>query len=86
MMVTRMVRTQIRPTEAQARELKRLATQRKVSVAEVIREAVDRELELEQESRAARWERAMGVVGKYSSGIDDIAERHDDYLAEAFEH
>lgn len=83
MMVTRMVRTQIRPTEAQARELKRLATQRKVSVAEVIREAVDRELE--QESRAARWERAM-VVGKYSSGIDDIAERHDDYLAEAFEH
>lgn len=84
MMVTRMVRMQIRPTEAQARELKRLATQRKVSVAEVIREAVDRELE--QESRAARWERAMGVVGKYSSGIDDIAERHDDYLAEAFEH
>lgn len=79
-----MVRTQIQLSEEQARELKRLAAERNVSVAEVIRGAVDRELH--DDARSDAWERALSVVGKYSSGIGDIAENHDEYLAEAFEH
>ncbi|HET7044176.1 MAG TPA: CopG family transcriptional regulator [Gaiellaceae bacterium] len=79
-----MVRTQIQLSEEQARELKRLAAERSVSVAEVIRGAVDRELR--EDDRAARWERARSHFGKYSSGVGDIAERHDEYLADAFEH
>jgi hypothetical protein len=79
-----MVRTQIQLTEEQAREVKQLAAERGVSVANVIRDAVDRELE--EKGRAARWERARRAIGKYRSGLGDVAEEHDKYLAEDFGH
>src|SRR3972149_4948245 len=41
MMGTAMIRTQVRFTEAQMRKLKRLASERGVSVAALIREAID---------------------------------------------
>jgi hypothetical protein len=80
-----MVRTQIQLTEAQAAGLRRVAARRGVSLAAVIRDAVDRALE--QENRAALWERAFEVVGKYRDreGATDVSERHDDYVVEAYE-
>ncbi len=78
-----MVRTQIQLTEAQAERLRRLAAERRVSMAALIREAVDRSLV--EDDRTARIERALAVVGKFSSsGPTDVAENHDHYLAEAF--
>jgi len=35
-------------------------------------------------SRQELMRRALEVAGKYRSGHHDIAERHDDYLAEAY--
>ena len=35
-------------------------------------------------TREELWERASKVAGKYRSGKHDIAQRHDDYLAEDF--
>jgi hypothetical protein len=29
-------------------------------------------------------ERAMAAAGRFASGYQDVAERHDDYLTEAF--
>jgi Ribbon-helix-helix protein, copG family len=80
-----MVRTQIQLTEAQADGLRRIAAQRGVSLASVIRESVDRTLE--QDDRAVLWERAFAVIGKYrdKDGATDVAERHDDYLADAYQ-
>jgi predicted dehydrogenase len=78
-----MVRTQIQLTEEQAAELKRLAAERGVSVAEVVRGFVDKGM---RASRGMSWEerkrRALAVVGKYHGPVD-LSERHDDYFVES---
>ena len=76
-----MVRTQIQLTEEQAARLRRVAAERGVSMAAVIREAVD-SVGLGEKDQA-RWERAMSAVGCGSSGRRDIAVEHDRHLAEA---
>lgn len=77
-----MVRTQIQLTEAQAAKLKRLSAESGLSMAALIREAVDRLVRGTDPD--ARWERALAVVGKYASGQSDVGEEHDRYLVEAF--
>jgi hypothetical protein len=81
-----MVRTQIQLTERQARELKRIAAARGVSMAEVIREAVDERIRagIVPVSREERVKRALAVLGKFRSGLRDVSARHDDYLVEAY--
>ena len=81
-----MVRTQIQLTERQSRRLKALAKRQGVSVAELIRRAVDRTSDAslvvdEEEVRA----RALTIVGKYADTAPDVSEQHDRYLAEAVE-
>ncbi|MBI2237243.1 MAG: ribbon-helix-helix protein, CopG family [Actinobacteria bacterium] len=79
-----MIRTQIQLTEDQAARLRRIAAERGVSIAEVIREAVDRLPD--PHDRAERWARALAAVGKGHDreGATDVSVRHDDYLAEAY--
>ena len=80
-----MVRTQIQLTEAQANALKKLALSRHLSIAELIRQAVDNILKsstaIDMEERKKR---AIDAAGRFSSGKHDIARGHDKYLAEAF--
>jgi hypothetical protein len=80
-----MIRTQIQLTEAQAGSLKRKASSRGVSMATLIREAVDRTLADDDAIRLRK--RALAMAGGFRDreGATDVAERHDDYLAEAFE-
>ena len=79
-----MVRTQVQLTEAQMRMVKRLARERGVSVAELIRQGVDLfarsagTLDDEEQSR-----RALAVAGRFRSGLGDLAAEHDRYLDEA---
>ena len=77
-----MIRTQIQLTEEQARALKSLAAERRTSVAELIRQGVD-ELLLKAVGvdAAEKRRRAMVAAGRFHSGQQDIAARHDDYLA-----
>lgn len=80
-----MVRTQVQLTEEQVSRLRRLAAKRKVSVAECVRRGVDKELRSELAPDIdTLWERSLEVVGKYNSGIKDLAENHDKYLVEAY--
>jgi hypothetical protein len=79
-----MVRTQIQLTERQVRRLRALAKRKRVSVAELIRRAVDQTSDAslvadEDEIRA----RALQVVGKYADTATDVSVEHDRYLAEA---
>lgn len=74
-----MQRTVIQLEEQQGRALRRLAAERGVSVAALIREAVD--AFLARSSDAARWERALRAP-TYASGASDVSEEHDRYLAE----
>jgi RecA/RadA recombinase len=79
-----MVRTQIQLTEDQAKALKRIAQSQHLSVAELIRKAVDMVIrsgsfiDIEE-----RRKRAMEIVGKFGSGKRDVSEKHDLYLAKA---
>ena len=80
-----MVRTQIQLSERQVKALKKLAVQRKVSVAELIRQAVDEQLRaVGQAGPEERKQRAIAAAGRYNSGLTDLATNHDKYLAEAF--
>lgn len=80
-----MVRTQIQLTEEQAQALKKLALSRHLSIAELVRQAVDNILKssivIDMEERKKR---AIDVAGRFSSGKHNIAREHDKYLTEAF--
>jgi hypothetical protein len=81
-----MFRTQIQLTEKQARELRALAAERSVSVAELVRQGMEGFLrEARGESRTERQARALAATGKFHSGYSDLAEEHHRYLAEAIE-
>jgi len=78
-----MLRTQIQLTERQVASLKRLASERRASMASVIREAVDSLIE--DADRQVRVERAIAALGSVSGGGRDVARDHDRYLEDAFE-
>jgi hypothetical protein len=80
-----MVRTQIQLTEAQAEALHRLSASTGKSIAELIRNGIDRYLSAGPPGRTSQQiERASRVVGRFSSGRSDVAEKHDRHLAEIF--
>jgi len=80
-----MVRTQIQLTEEQMKAIKRIATARHLSVAELIRRAVDlvikSSMTVEPEERQKR---ALEIVGKFRSGRRDTSKKHDAYLAQNY--
>lgn len=81
----RMVRTQVQLPEEQIAILRRMAAEEGVSVSELVRRGVARLLESRlKPTREELWKRARSIIGKYDSGKTDIAQRHDDYLAEAY--
>lgn len=80
-----MIRTQIQLTREQADRLKKLAAERHLSVAKLVRQAVDALIK----SRAAtpdeeRRRRAIVAVGRFRSGVSDLSKAHDKYLNEAY--
>lgn len=81
-----MVRTQIQLTEEQAKAIKRIATAQGLSVAELIRRAVDN---IVKSSTIAdteeRKRRALEIVGRFRSGKRDVSKEHDAYLVEAYD-
>lgn len=79
-----MIRTQVQFNGAQYQEIKELASQQQMSIAAVIRRAVDQHLITRKPGRAALYREALKVSGKYKADQDDIATKHDNYLDEAY--
>jgi RecA/RadA recombinase len=80
-----MVRTQIQLTEDQTKALKKIAQSRHLSVAELIRKAVDTVIKSSAVINVEeRHKRALEIVGKFSSGKRDVSKKHDLYLTEAY--
>lgn len=78
-----MIRTQIQLTEEQSARLREIAEQENVSMAELVRRAVDHWLTVAAPmSIAERKRRSLAVIGKYHSGVSDFAVNHDTYLNE----
>jgi hypothetical protein len=80
-----MIRTQIQLTDEQAQAIRAIARAQGLSIAQVIRQAVDQMLRSGAASdREEKRRRALQIVGKFSSGNGDVSRNHDTYLAEAF--
>jgi hypothetical protein len=80
-----MVRTQVQLTEEQVKALRRISSSTGQSIADLVRQGVDRFLATQSiASRQERIERAMRIAGKFSSGKPDVSTHHDDYLSAAF--
>lgn len=80
-----MVRTQIQMTEEQARDLRDLAHESGLPMAELIRRAIDDLLAKSSRiSASERRRKLMSIAGKYDSGLTDVSERHDEYLDEIY--
>ena len=78
-----MIRTQIQLTEEQVGRVKEAAILRKVSMAEIIREAVDYWLVTAAPmSKEERFRKSMEAIGRFNSGLTDISVNHDYYLNE----
>jgi hypothetical protein len=79
-----LIRTQIQLTEEQSARLRQAARRSGVSTAEVIRRSVDRYLEQDAAAPGGTRRAMLEVIGRWSCGLTDIADRHDDYLDEAY--
>jgi hypothetical protein len=81
-----MIRTQIQLTEDQASRMKSAAARRGVSMAELIRQAI--EMLLAQGGERSEGElrkRAAEAAGRFHSGLKTVAVNHDSFLAEDFD-
>jgi hypothetical protein len=74
-MIKRPIQVYLRPEQLEA--LRALARRRKTPVAELVRQGVDRVLAEVRPEEDPLWE----IVGIADSGLTDLAEKHDDYLA-----
>jgi hypothetical protein len=80
-----MIRTQVQFTAQQVKALRRLSASTGRSIADVVREAVDRYLASSQQpDRSELIERAIRVAGKFSAGPRDVSVNHDKYLEEIY--
>ncbi len=80
-----MIRTQIQLTPEQARWLKRKAARENKSIAELIRDSVDVMMQSgDLPDGAELRKKALQAVG-HLQGPPDLAEKHDDYLSEAYQ-
>lgn len=76
-----MQRIQVQFTDEQIEHLRRAASARNVSIAQLVRESVDAQLIVPGQ---AERQRALEHIGGFHSGRGDVARGHDDYLAEDF--
>lgn len=75
-----MIRTQVSLTDDQMRRLRREARRRQVSLAAVIRDAVDRVVPDEDALRRDRIDTLLAAAGSAASGTGSVARDHDAVL------
>ena len=69
------VQVYLRPEQIES--LRAIAERRKVSMAELIRQGVDYMLSDVPAEEDPLWD----IIGTFDSGLGDLAEKHDEYLA-----
>jgi hypothetical protein len=70
------IQVYLRPEQIES--LRAISERRKVSIAELVRQGVDRVLEDVPVEEDPLW----NIIGIMDSGLNDLAENHDRYLAE----
>jgi hypothetical protein len=82
-----MTHIQIQLEEQHYQALRALAAHRRVTVAELLCEAIDLLLRTKHDpviSTDDRRHRAIAAAGCFHTGLSDLAENHDAYLAQAY--
>jgi hypothetical protein len=79
-----MMRTQVYLTREQHGALRRSAARNGLSMTAELRRLLDLHLLAKGDDAATAREPYFSFVGIGETGVSDVAERHDDYLAEAF--
>jgi len=69
--------------EDQMNWLRAEASARGISISQLIREGIASFRAHEERFPEEKKKRALAAVGRFSSSLPDVSERHDDYLAEA---
>ena len=79
-----MIRTQIQLEPEQYQRLKELASDRSISIAQLVREGVDHVL-LHARANVA-WDRFLAAAGSFGAQREDtdVAANHDKYLEDAY--
>jgi hypothetical protein len=78
-----MVRTQVSLTDEQMRRLRAEARRRRMPIAAIVREAVDRAVPADPGERRAQFQRALSAVGRFDSGSGDVSARHDEVAGDS---
>ena len=75
-----MIRSQIQFDEATYLKLRTAAKESGESISSIVRHSVEHGLDKGAKYQA--WARALSSIGKFDSGLRDLAEKHDQYLEE----
>jgi len=75
-----MIRTQIQFQKNTYESLKTKSKETGKSISEIVRRSLDQTIE--SQGCDQKWTRALSSMGKFSSGLNNLAEKHDDHLGD----
>jgi len=75
-----MIRTQIQLEQRTYEALKTKSNETGKSISEIVRRSLDRSIAAQEVDQ--KWARALNSMGKFSSGLNNLAEKHDDHLGD----
>ena len=75
-----MIRTQIQFQKKTYESLKTKSKETGKSISEIVRRSLDQTIESQEADQ--KWARALKSMGKFSSGLNSLAEKHDEHLGD----
>ena len=73
-----MIRTQIQFQKKTYESLKTKSKETGKSISEIVRRSLDQTIESQETDQ--KWARALSSLGKFTSGLNNLAEKHDEHL------
>ena len=77
---TNMIRTQIQFEKKTYESLKTKSNETGKSISEIVRRSLDRSIAAQEIDQ--KWARALNSLGKFTSGLNSLAEKHDEHLGD----
>jgi hypothetical protein len=74
------IRTQIQFEKKTYESLKTKSKETGKSISEIVRRSLDQTIE--SQGCDQKWARAFKSLGKFASGLDNLAEKHDEHLGD----
>ena len=75
-----MIRTQIQFQKETYECLKTKSKETGKSISEIVRRSLDQTIESQETDQ--KWARALSSLGKFTSGLNNLAEKHDEHLGD----